>query len=90
MNQELQYDIMPYIKRWMDTCEDSMASIQLIQEIKSHKGWFTGDFIKCCLKLVNMSKEIESICEPDLLEKLKEGSNKILKFICSNESLYLN
>jgi hypothetical protein len=36
------------------------------------------------------SKEIESICEPDLLEKLKEGSSKILKFICSNESLYLN
>jgi superfamily II RNA helicase len=90
MNQELQYDIMPYIKKWMDTCDDSLASIQLIQEIKSQKGWFTGDFIKCCLKLVNMSKEIESICEPDLLEKLKEGSNKILKFICSNESLYLN
>jgi superfamily II RNA helicase len=90
MNQELQYDIMPYIKKWMDTCEDSLSSIQLIQEIKTQKGWFTGDFIKCCLKLVNMSKEIESICEPDLLEKLKEGSSKILKFICSNESLYLN
>uniref|UniRef100_A0A6C0JJD6 Helicase n=1 Tax=viral metagenome TaxID=1070528 RepID=A0A6C0JJD6_9ZZZZ len=90
MNQELQYDIMPYIKRWMDTCDDSLSSIQLIQEIKSQKGWFTGDFIKCCLKLINMSKEIESICEPDLLEKLKEGSSKILKFICSNESLYLN
>ena len=90
MNQELQYDIMPYIKRWMDTCDDSLSSIQLIQEIKTQKGWFTGDFIKCCLKLVNMSKEIESICEPDLLEKLKEGSSKILKFICSNESLYLN
>ena len=89
MNQELQYDIMPYIKKWMDTCDDSLSSIQLIQEIKTQKGWFTGDFIKCCLKLVNMSKEIESICEPELLEKLKEGSSKILKFICSNESLYL-
>ena len=57
--------------------------------MKQEKKWFTGDFIKCCLKLVNMAKEIESFCMCDLIEKLKEGSNKLLKFICSNESLYL-
>ena len=88
-NQTLNYDMMKYIKAWMETCEDEISSIQLIQQMKQEKKWFTGDFIKCCLKLVNMAKEIESFCMCDLIEKLKEGSNKLLKFICSNESLYL-
>ena len=88
-NQTLNYDMMNYIKTWMESCDDEISSIQLIQQMKQEKKWFTGDFIKCCLKLVNMSKEIESFCQLELIEKLKEGSNKLLKFICSNESLYL-
>jgi superfamily II RNA helicase len=88
-DQTLNYDMMPYIKLWMDTCDDEITSIQLIQRMKVEKKWFTGDFIKCCLKLVNMAKEIESCNNLELIEKMKEGSNKLLKFICSNESLYL-
>jgi superfamily II RNA helicase len=88
-DQPLNYDMMPYIKLWMESCDDELSSIQLIQRMKVEKKWFTGDFIKCCLKLVNMAKEIESCNNLELIEKLKEGSNKLLKFICSNESLYL-
>ena len=88
-NQTLNYDMMKYIKAWMENCDDEISSIQLIQQMKQEKKWFTGDFIKCCLKLVNMAKEIESFCMCELIEKLREGSNKLLKFICSNESLYL-
>ena len=88
-DQTLNYDMMPYIKIWMESCDDEITSIQLIQRMKVEKKWFTGDFIKCCLKLVNMAKEIESCNNLELIEKMKEGSNKLLKFICSNESLYL-
>ena len=89
--QPIQYDMMYYIKEWMDGCSNEQTAIQLIQQMKIDKGWFTGDFIKCCLKLVNMSKELESICDIDMdfLEKIKEGSNKLLKFVCTNKSLYL-
>ena len=87
--QSLNYDMMTYIKIWMESCDDEISSIQLIQRMKVEKKWFTGDFIKCCLKLVNMAKEIESCNNLELIEKMKEGSNKLLKFICSNESLYL-
>ena len=88
--QVLQYDLMHYIKIWMEECNSESGSIQLIDRLKKEKGLFTGDFIKCCLKLVNMSKEIECICSNELKEKLIEGKSKLLKFICSNSSLYIN
>jgi superfamily II RNA helicase len=88
--QVLQYDLMRYIKLWMEDCNTEISAIQLIDRLKKEKGLFTGDFIKCCLKLVNMSKEIECICSNELKEKLIEGKSKLLKFICSNSSLYIN
>lgn len=88
--QILQYDLMYYIKIWMEECNCESSAIQLIDRLKKEKGLFTGDFIKCCLKLVNMSKEIECICSNELKEKLMEGKSKLLKFICSNSSLYIN
>ena len=87
--EPIQYDMYPYIQIWMNHCSDEKSSIQFIEKMKCEKGWFTGDFIKCCLKLVNLSKEIESICSLDCLEKIKEGKSKLLKFICTNKSLYL-
>ena len=86
-NYELQYDMMTYIKEWMDDCNDDIKSVQLLNKMK--QTIFCGDFVKCCLKLVNISKEIEKNAEPDLREKLEEGKTKIMKFICTNQSLYL-
>jgi len=85
----IQYDMMKYIKLWLQGCGNELESIQLIHEMKREKEWFTGDFIKCCLKLVNVAKELEGVCSLDFLEKIKEGSSKLLKFVCTNESLYL-
>jgi superfamily II RNA helicase len=84
----LQYDMMTYIKEWMDDCDDEIKSIKLLNKIKLNQ-LFCGDFVKCCLKLVNLSKEIEKNALPDLREKLEEGKRKIMKFICTNQSLYL-
>ena len=84
----MQYDMMKYVKQWLNGCTNETEAVQLIHEMKREKEWFTGDFIKCCLKLVNMAKELEDVCDLDFLEKIKEGS-KLLKFVCTNESLYL-
>jgi len=84
----IQYDMMPYIQQWLNGCANELEAVQMIQQMKREKEWFTGDFIKCCLKLVNMAKELEDVSDLDFLEKIKEGS-KLLKFVCTNESLYL-
>jgi superfamily II RNA helicase len=84
----IQYDMMKYVKQWLNGCSNEIEAIQLIHEMKREKEWFTGDFIKCCLKLVNMAKELEDVSSLDFLEKIKEGA-KLLKFVCTNESLYL-
>ena len=85
----IQYDMMPYIQQWLNGCANELEAVQMIQQMKREKEWFTGDFIKCCLKLVNMAKELEDVSNLDFLEKIKEGSSKLLKFVCTNESLYL-
>jgi superfamily II RNA helicase len=86
----IQYDMMEYIQVWMN-CQDEQSSISLLNKLKNEKNVFSGDFIKCCLKLVNVAREIDSFCEmhPDLSKKLRQGSAQLLKFICTNESLYL-
>jgi len=85
----IQYDMMPYIQQWLNGCANELEAVQMIQQMKREKEWFTGDFIKCCLKLVNVAKELEDVSNLDFLEKIKEGSSKLLKFVCTNESLYL-
>jgi len=86
----IQYDMMEYIQGWMN-CQDEQSSITLLNKLKNEKNVFSGDFIKCCLKLVNVAREIDSFCEmhPDLSKKLRQGSAQLMKFICTNESLYL-
>jgi hypothetical protein len=85
----IQYDMMEYIQGWMN-CHDEQSSLSLLEKIKE-KNIFSGDFIKCCLKLVNVAREIDSISDLHLglKQKLREGSDLLLKFICTNESLYL-
>lgn len=89
--ENLQYDMMEYVGEWMEKCQDENSSTLLLQRLKSEKKIFSGDFIKCCLKLVNISREIETTCAErlDFVEKLIEGRKMIMKFICTNESLYL-
>jgi len=94
MNQyDLQYVMYDYIYKWMEHCKDESSCLQFIREFKVQTNLFIGDFIKCCLKLIHISHEISSICEfvndYECLEKIKEGKQKLLKFIMTNESLYL-
>ena len=86
----IQYDMMEYVQGWMN-CADESSSLSLLERLKKEKNVFSGDFIKCCLKLVNVAREIDSFSDMHLglRQKLREGSDLLLKFICTNESLYL-
>ncbi len=84
----LQYDMMSFVQAWM-ACEDEASSLAMLREVVYQKGIFVGDFIKCCLKLVNVAKELDRIERLDFREKLREGSQLLMKFICTHDSLYL-
>ena len=93
MNQyDLQYVMYDYIRLWME-CKDEQSCLQFIHMFKSQTNLFIGDFVKCCLKLIHISNEMTSICEYtndyELLDKIKDGKHKIMKFIMNNQSLYI-
>jgi superfamily II RNA helicase len=88
---QLQYDMSKYVTGWMSHCSNELESVQWIETFKQEKGLFVADFIKVCLKLVNIARELERAYEdkPELCILLKEGVSQLLKFVCTQDSLYL-
>lgn len=94
MNQyNLQYDIYPYIEEWFESCNNEEECLKFIHKFKEETSMFIGDLVKCFFKLIHICDECSNICEYmnnyELLKKLKEGKQSIMKFIITNESLYL-
>ncbi|MBI96697.1 hypothetical protein CL656_06100 [bacterium] len=89
---EYQYDLIDYIKRWCNV-SDEKNGIMLLNEMKNEKEIFVGDFVKCCIKITNITREMKTICEftknYDCLEKINNLEKYLIKFIISTESLYL-
>lgn len=89
----LQYDVMDLIKEWYENVNDVNNSKFFFDKLKREKDIFIGDFIKCCLKIVNICNELKVFCENDenysLMEKINNIQMNIQKNIVSNKSLYL-
>ena len=71
----------------MRTCKN------IIIRIKEEKELFLGEFIKAILKINNIAKEFEKIAESlenlELLEKIKLIPIITLKYVATNQSLYI-
>ena len=55
---------------------------------------FVGDFVKAILKINNIAKEIDRVCDllgnkVGLQSKVREIPKLTLKFIATNQSLYI-
>lgn len=89
---DINFDIQTYIMRWCDSQNEIDCKL-LIQDIKREKGIFLGEFIKAILKINNICTEFEKICEINgnlaLLEKIKKIPSYTLKYVVSNQSLYI-
>jgi len=89
---DINYDIQSYILRWCE-CQTEVECKVVIQDIKSQKGVFLGEFIKAILKINNICSEFEKICEINenisLLEKIRQIPNYTLKYVVSTQSLYI-
>lgn len=92
IDYEIHYDLLNYIEKWCEA--SSVEDCKLIlQEIGEKKQIFLGEFVKALLKINNISSEFEKNSEIigniSLLSKLKEIQNMTLKYIVTNQSLYI-
>ena len=85
------FDLVEDIGNWYD-CKDEIECKKITSGL-FQKGIFLGEFVKAILKINNIASEFEKICEVhnnlELLKELKEIPLATLKFVASNESLYV-
>jgi superfamily II RNA helicase len=88
----IHYDLLNYVDKWCD-CQDVESCKIVLQEMDEEKQIFLGEFVKALLKINNISGEMEKIAEMTgniaFLSKLKEIQNMTLKYVVTNQSLYV-
>jgi len=88
----MHYDLLNYLEEWT-SCQDVETCKLLLQKIGDEKEIFLGEFVKALLKINNISCEMEKIAELtgniEFLSKLKEIPSMTLKYVVTNQSLYV-
>jgi superfamily II RNA helicase len=88
----IHYNLLNYVEEWTNcNCIDDCKL--LLQKIEYEKGIFLGEFVKAILKINNIASEMEKIAEMigniEFLSKLREIPGLTLKFVVTNQSLYI-
>ena len=88
----IHFDLLDYVIKWCD-CDSIEECKFLLQTLEKEKGIFLGEFVKALLKINNISSEMEKIAELtgniQFLSKLKEVPTMTLKYVVTNQSLYV-
>ena len=91
--QEIHYDLVNYVKEWCDAQNEEECKL-VLQKMVGEKEIFLGEFVKALLKINNIVNEFEKVAELvgdlSLLSKLREIPHMTLKFVVTNQSLYLS
>jgi hypothetical protein len=89
---EINFDIQTDILDWCYARTEEECKM-IIHSIKKIKNISLGDFVKAILKINTIAGEIEKICDITnnikLLEKVKRIPELTLKYVVTNQSLYL-
>ena len=88
---EMHYELCDAVVEWCNAGSENECKM-VYQKLKS-RGIFMGEFIKAILKINNIAKEFEKVCEKlqnmKLLGKMKDIGPLTLKSVVTNQSLYL-
>jgi superfamily II RNA helicase len=88
----IHYDLLNYVEDWTK-CEDINDCKLVLQRLASEKEIFLGEFVKALLKINNIGAEMEKIAEMigniEFLSKLREIPILTLKYVVTNQSLYV-
>ncbi len=92
IDYDLQYDLAPYMREWCKS--QSIEECKwVLQTMMAEKGIFLGEFVKALLKINNIAVELATIAEKmgdiALLTVLKAIPEATLKFVVTNQSLYV-
>jgi superfamily II RNA helicase len=91
-DDELIFDIIDFSMKWCD-CSNEQECKYFIQNDVAEKSISIGDFNKALLKIVTISRELSNVCEEtgqiELLYKLTQIEGMILKYVTTNQSLYV-
>ena len=92
VDYNINYDLINYVSEWCE-CNDINDCKLLLQKLSAEKEIFLGEFVKALLKINNISSEMEKISEQmgniAFLSKLREIPNMTLKYVVTNQSLYV-
>jgi len=92
MDYTMHYDLINYVGHWCDATNEEECKL-VLQRLNAEKLIFLGEFVKALLKVNNISAEFEKVAEltgnVEFLSKLKEISQKTMKFVVTNQSLYV-
>jgi superfamily II RNA helicase len=92
MDYTMQYDLINYVGHWCDATNEEECKL-VLQRLNAEKLIFLGEFVKALLKVNNISAEFEKVAELTgnvaFLSRLKEISQKTMKFVVTNQSLYV-
>lgn len=88
----IHFDLIDYVIKWCE-CENETDCKEVLQQISFEKDIFLGEFIKAILKINNITSEMEKIAEMlgdmDFLSTLKSVPTLTLKYVATNQSLYV-
>ena len=92
IDYNIHFDLIDETIQWCDTVEETECKI-ILNDVVTNKDIFLGEFVKAILKINNISAELEKICEligdTELLHKLTRIPELTLKFVATNQSLYV-
>jgi len=92
IDYNMHFDLIDETMQWCDTTEETDCKM-ILNDVVTNKDIFLGEFVKAILKINNISAELEKICEligdTELLHKLQQIPTLTLKFVATNQSLYV-
>jgi superfamily II RNA helicase len=91
-HEELQFDIIQEVMDWINA-ETEQECRQILFSLQEEKDVFLGEFVKALLKINHISLELESACtiigNVQLANVFNGISEKTLKYVATNQSLYI-
>jgi superfamily II RNA helicase len=88
----IHFDLIKSVIKWCQS-DNILLCKCVLQEILQEKGIFLGEFTKALIKINNIASEMEKVCELigniELLSKLRQIPEMTLKFVVTNQSLYV-
>jgi superfamily II RNA helicase len=92
LDYSMHFDLIDYVIKWCE-CNNDIECKNLLNQISVEKEIFLGEFIKAILKINNITSEMEKIAEllgdMNFLSILREVPNLTLKYVATNQSLYV-